>query len=79
MKLEYNDITKEQWEIYRAVEKACWKEDLKYILLEDYWKDINDFTDEEINAVLEIYDDYHSDSREWCEDMHFAINRILNI
>lgn len=77
--MKYDDITKEEWEIYRAVEKACLKEDLKCVLEDDYERTIDEFDDEDINAVLEQYDDYRSNSGEWREDMHFAINKWLDL
>lgn len=78
MKLEYDDITIEQWELFRAIERACFKEDLKMVLEEDYNKNINEFSDEQIELVFERYEDYRNDG-EWREDMHFAINRELDI
>lgn len=78
MKLEYDDITVEQWELYRAIERASFKEDLKMVLEEDYKIDINSFSDAQIDRVFDKYEDYRDDGS-WREDMHFAINRVLDV
>lgn len=57
VKLEYDKITNEQWEIYRAVERACWIEDLKITLQDDFDRDISELDDKTINYILEDFDD----------------------
>lgn len=76
MELKYNDITKEQWEIYNAVEKACFIEDLTTVLEENFGKNIDELSDTEIDFIYDKYQDYRSDGS-WREDMIFAINRTL--
>ena len=78
MKIKYEDITKEQFDIYYAVKKACFLEDLKMVLEEDYEIDINSFSDAQIDRVFDKYEDYRDDGS-WREDMHIAINRILDV
>ena len=78
MELEYDDITNEQWDLFRAVEKACFKEDLKMVLEEDYEINIDSFSDGQIDRVFDKYEDYRNDGS-WREDMHCAINRILDV
>ena len=78
MELEYDDITLEQWDLFRAIERACFKEDLKMVLEEDYEINIDSFSDGQIDRVFDKYEDYRNDGS-WREDMHCAINRILDV
>ena len=78
MEIEYDDITVEQWELYRAIEKACFKEDLKMVLQDDYELDIDKFSDAQIDRVFDKYEDYRDDGS-WREDIHLAINRVLDV
>lgn len=77
--MEYNEITNEQWEIYRAVDRACLKEDLKFVLQNDYERDITEFSDKDIEYTLDRFNDYISDSEEWRQYMHFAIEKELDL
>ena len=77
MELRYEDLTQEQIEIYNAVKRAYEIEDLKCVLEDDYERNISEFSEHDIDLILDKYKDYREDSGAWREDMHFAINRIL--
>ena len=63
--LEENDTIR--WEIFRQEEKHYHKEDIQREI--DYMNDENDtnytFTNEEMDLILEDYEDSLSDSEEW--------------
>lgn len=76
--MKYNEITKEQWEIYRAVDRACKEEDLDYILTNDYDLNIDELTEKQINDMLCYYYYYDEENNEWEHNMKTAIERVLN-
>ena len=71
--LEQND--KIRWEIFRQEEKRYHKEDIQNEI--DYMNDENDtnytFTNEEMDLILEDYEDSLGDSEEW----HYRLRNVL--
>ena len=71
--LEQND--KIRGEIFRQEEKRYHKEDIQNEI--DYMNDENDtnytFTNEEMNLILEDYEDSLGDSEEW----HYRLRNVL--
>ena len=71
--LEQNDTIR--YQIYREMEKYYHKEDIQNEI--DYMNDENDtnytFTNEEMNLILEDYEDSLGDSEEW----HYRLRNVL--
>lgn len=61
------------------------REILKDILLEDYNKDINEFSEDEISEILSDYDEraefsyYANKVLDTREAFHYAVNRVLDL
>lgn len=55
--IKYENITEEQWKLYREIERACWLEDLRLVLEDDFDIDISELDDKTINYILEDFDD----------------------
>lgn len=71
--LEQNDTIR--YQIYREMEQYYHKEDIQNEI--DYMNDENDtnytFTNEEMNLILEDYEDSLGDSEEW----HYRLRNVL--
>ena len=71
--LEENDTIR--YQIYREMEQYYHKEDIQNEI--DYMNDENDtnytFTNEEMNLILEDYEDSLGDSEEW----HYRLRNVL--
>lgn len=71
--LQTNDTLR--WEIFRQEERYYHKEDIQNEI--DYYNDYNDtnytFTDEEMDLMLEDYEDSLIDSEEWA----FRLRNVL--
>jgi hypothetical protein len=55
--IKYENITEEQWKLYREIERACWLEDLRLVLEDDFDMDISELDDKTIDYILEDFDD----------------------
>ena len=75
--LEQNDTIR--WEIFRQEEKRYHKEDIQNEI--DYMNEDNDtkytFTNEEMDLILEYYEDSLADSDEWNYRLRNVLNRWL--
>ena len=73
--LEENDTIR--WEIFRQEEKHYHKEDIQNEI--DCMNDENDtdytFTDEELDLILEDFEDSLADSDEWCYRLRNVLER----
>ena len=77
MYYKYEQIPKEHWEIYNAVEKACAEEDLKDMLQNDFNININHLKQKTRREIIDRYLEIKADSGDWRTYLTLAIKEAL--